>query len=155
MRAADAAAIAGGTSGRALMERAGVSVARTAAQRWPGRDMLVLCGPGNNGGDGFVAARRLREAGFRVRLALLGQRERLKGDAALAAADWSEPVLPVSGDLLRESDLVIDALFGAGLDRPLTGEALDLVATIAGRRLDSLAVDVPSGLAGDSGEILG
>ncbi len=59
MRAADAAAIAGGTSGRALMERAGIAVARAAAERWTGRDMLVLCGPGNNGGDGFVAARRL------------------------------------------------------------------------------------------------
>ncbi len=155
MRAADAAAIAGGTSGRALMERAGISVARAAAQRWPGRDMVVLCGPGNNGGDGFVAARHLREAGFRVHMALLGARDRLKGDAALAASDWPGPVLPVSSDLLRESNLVIDALFGAGLDRPLTGDALDLVATIADRGLDSLAVDVPSGLAGDSGEILG
>ncbi len=61
----------------------------------------------------------------------------------------------MSSDLLRESDLVIDALFGAGLDRPLAGEALDTVAAIASRGLDSLAVDVPSGLAGDSGEILG
>ena len=155
MRAADAAAIAGGTSGRALMERAGIAVARAAAQRWPGREMLVLCGPGNNGGDGFVAARRLREAGLRVRLALLGGRERLKGDAALAAADWPGPVLPVASDLLGESELVIDALFGAGLDRPLAGAALDVVATIASRGLDSLAVDVPSGLAGDSGDILG
>jgi ADP-dependent NAD(P)H-hydrate dehydratase / NAD(P)H-hydrate epimerase len=155
MRAADAAAIAGGTSGRALMERAGIAVAAAAAERWAGRDMLVLCGPGNNGGDGLVAARRLREAGFRVRLALLGSRERLRGDAALAASDWPGPVLPVSSDLLRDSDLVIDALFGAGLDRPLAGEALDLVAAIVSRGLDSLAVDVPSGLAGDSGDILG
>lgn len=155
MRAADAAAIAGGTSGRALMERAGIAVARVVAERWPGRDVLVLCGPGNNGGDGFVAARHLREAGLRVRLALLGGRERLKGDAALAAADWSAPVLPTSSDLLKENDLVIDALFGAGLDRPLSGAALDIVAAIASRGLDSLAVDVPSGLAGDSGEILG
>ncbi len=155
MRAADAAAIASGIAGRSLMERAGIAVASEAARRWPGRGMLVLAGPGNNGGDGFVAARRLREAGFRVRLALLGERSSLKGDAALAAADWTGPVLPLSGDLLNDSDLVIDALFGAGLDRPLSGRALDVVAAVASQGLDSLAVDVPSGMAGDSGEILG
>lgn len=155
MRAADAAAIAGGIPGRRLMERAGIAVASEAARRWPGRGMLVLCGPGNNGGDGFVTARRLQEAGLRVRLALLGERSALKGDAALAAADWAGPVLPLSADLLNQSDLVVDALFGAGLDRPLSGVALDVVAAIASRGLDSLAVDVPSGMAGDSGEILG
>ena len=155
MRAADASAIAGGVAGRALMERAGIAVACAAAERWPGRHVLVLCGPGNNGGDGFVAARRLREAGTRVRLAMLGRRDRLKGDAALAASDWQEPVLPLSPDLLGESELIIDALFGAGLDRPLAGVALHTVAAIASGGLDCLAVDVPSGLAGDSGEILG
>jgi hydroxyethylthiazole kinase-like uncharacterized protein yjeF len=155
MRAADAAAIAGGIPGRRLMERAGIAVASEAAKRWPGRGMLVLAGPGNNGGDGFVAARRLREAGFRVRLALLGERSALRGDAALAAQDWAGPVLPLSGGLLNQSDLVIDALFGAGLDRPLAGVARDVVAAIASRGLDSLAVDVPSGVAGDSGEIQG
>jgi hydroxyethylthiazole kinase-like uncharacterized protein yjeF len=155
MRAADAAAIAGGMAGRALMERAGIAVAKAAAERWPGRDVLILCGPGNNGGDGFVAARRLREAGVGVRLALFGSRDRLKGDAALAAADWPAPVLPLAPDLLGESELIIDALFGAGLDRPLSSMALHTVAAIVSRGLDCLAVDVPSGLAGDSGEILG
>jgi len=136
------------------MERAGVAVAREAAARWPGRGMLVLCGPGNNGGDGFVAARRLQEAGLKVRLALLGNQLALKGDAGLAAADWLGPVLPLSADLLNE-DLIIDALFGAGLDRPLDGIARDVVTAIASRGLDTLAVDVPSGMAGDSGEIMG
>jgi ADP-dependent NAD(P)H-hydrate dehydratase / NAD(P)H-hydrate epimerase len=155
MRAADAAAIAGGIPGRNLMERAGAAVAEAAMARWPGRSVLVVCGPGNNGGDGFVAARRLQAAGLHVRLALLGERERLAGDAASAASDWVGPVAPLSPDLLKQSDLVVDALFGAGLDRPLTGMALSVIRTIAERGLDCLAVDVPSGLAGDSGEILG
>jgi hydroxyethylthiazole kinase-like uncharacterized protein yjeF len=155
MRAADAAAIAGGESGGNLMERAGAAVAEAALAHWPGRSVLVLCGPGNNGGDGFVAARRLREAGLAVRVALLGMRDRLAGDAAGAAGAWSGEILPLSTALLGEADLVIDALFGAGLDRPLSGLPLSVVGAVAERGLDCLAVDVPSGLAGDSGEILG
>ena len=154
MRAADAAAISSGIEGRALMERAGVAVAEAAIARWPGRSVLVLCGPGNNGGDGFVAARRLRDAGAPVRLALFGERHRLAGDAAEAARDWARPSAAPSADLLNESDFVIDALFGAGLDRPLEGAPLARIEAISARRLDCLAVDVPSGLAGDSGEIL-
>jgi ADP-dependent NAD(P)H-hydrate dehydratase / NAD(P)H-hydrate epimerase len=155
MRAADAAAISGGIVGRALMERAGAAVAEAALAHWPGRPALVLCGPGNNGGDGFVAARRLQDAGVAVRLALLGERDRLSGDAAAAAKDWHGGVASLSPDLLDESELVIDALFGAGLDRPLDGVARAVVEAIARRRLDCLAVDLPSGLSGDSGEIMG
>ncbi len=155
MRAGDAAAIAGGIAGRSLMERAGAAVADAALARWPGRAALVICGPGNNGGDGFVAARRLQDAGLPVRLALLGDRARLTGDAATAAGDWTGATGALSAELLDEGELVIDALFGAGLDRPLAGTARAVVEAIAARRLDCLAVDVPSGLAGDSGEILG
>jgi hydroxyethylthiazole kinase-like uncharacterized protein yjeF len=155
MRTADAAAISSGIAGRMLMERAGAAVAEAAMARWAGRPALVLCGPGNNGGDGFAAARRLQDAGIPVRLALLGDRHRLSGDAAAAANDWTGATITLSPDLLDESSLVIDALFGAGLDRPLAGVALAVVEAIVQRRLDCLAVDVPSGLAGDSGEILG
>ena len=155
MRAGDAAAIASGMAGRSLMERAGVAVADAALAHWPGRPVLVLAGPGNNGGDGFVAARRLQDAGISVRLALLGDRRRLRGDAAAAASEWRSPLAALSPDLLGESELVIDALFGAGLDRPLEGSARATVEAIAVRGLDCLAVDVPSGLAGDNGEILG
>jgi ADP-dependent NAD(P)H-hydrate dehydratase / NAD(P)H-hydrate epimerase len=155
MRAADKAAISGGIAGRELMERAGAAVGEAALARWPGRPVLVLCGPGNNGGDGFVAARRLQDAGISVRLALLGTRQGLSGDAASVAADWAGPIATLSPDLLGDGELVIDALFGAGLDRPLAGVARDTVEAIAARRLDCLAVDVPSGLSGDSGEILG
>ena len=155
MRAADAAAIARGVAGRSLMERAGIAVARAALQRWPGRPLLVLCGPGNNGGDGFVAARHLQEAGVKVRLALLSASDRPKGDAALAAHDWRGPIEAASPDILRDGELIIDALFGAGLDRDLSGDALALVSALAARRLDSLAVDVPSGVDGDTGMVRG
>ncbi|HKF61216.1 MAG TPA: NAD(P)H-hydrate dehydratase [Dongiaceae bacterium] len=155
MRAADAGAIAAGIPGIDLMERAGEAVAEAALRRWPGRSALVLCGPGNNGGDGFVAARHLSRAGVLVRLALLGDRQKLAGDAALAASRWQGEVVALSPDLLGEQELVVDALFGAGLARPLDGVARATVETIGARRLDCLAIDVPSGLDGDSGEVLG
>ena len=128
MHAADARAIAAGTPGIVLMERAGVAVAEAAAALVrPGGRVLVLCGPGNNGGDGFVAARHLSERGFEVRLALLGERGRLKGDAAEAAASWPGTVAAAEAVEPAGFDLVIDALFGAGLDRDLEGPPRALV----------------------------
>ena len=155
MAKADAFAIAGGVPGQDLMETAGRAVAALTMQRHARRSVVVLCGPGNNGGDGFVVARRLQEAGWPVRLALFGQVEELKGDAAWAAGTWSGPVERWSPALLDDLPLVIDAIFGAGLSRPVDGEIAAAIDGVNERKLPIVAVDVPTGLHGDSGEILG
>src|SRR3954451_17677706 len=124
MREADARTIAAGVPGYELMTRAGAAVA-DAAESMAGSQgrIAVVCGPGNNGGDGFVAARLLAERGSAVLLALLGSRAALTGDAALAAADWRGPAADVASLGFDEANLIIDALFGAGLSRDLDGVA--------------------------------
>ncbi|CAO3446816.1 NAD(P)H-hydrate epimerase (EC 5.1.99.6) / ADP-dependent (S)-NAD(P)H-hydrate dehydratase (EC 4.2.1.136) [Azospirillum argentinense] len=153
MYRADALTMAGGVPGPVLMEAAGAAVVRAVCERWAPHPTVVLCGPGNNGGDGFVIARLLLEAGWPVRLALLGSRSALRGDAAVAAGRWTGPVEAADPWLLEGNPLVIDALFGAGLARPLDGMAKEVVEAMAGRTV--VAVDVPSGLHGDSGQVMG
>jgi NAD(P)H-hydrate epimerase len=119
------------------------------------RPVTVLCGPGNNGGDGFVAARHLADAGWPVKLALLGSRDKLSGEAAHAASLWKGPIAAFSSECLEGAGIVIDAIFGAGLSRPLDGKALAMVEALKIRRIPVCAVDVPSGLDGASGVILG
>ncbi|WP_283207356.1 NAD(P)H-hydrate epimerase, partial [Methylobacterium soli] len=111
MARVDASAIAGGIPGYDLMRRAGAAVAAEACALLPARGrVLILCGPGNNGGDGLIAARRLAEAGHAVEVRLLGARAALSGDAGLAAADWTGPVVEGMAGLDAEGvDLVIDA----------------------------------------------
>lgn len=155
MGQADALTIEGGTPGIDLMEHAGVAVAEAVMRRWPEHPVAVLCGPGNNGGDGFVAARRLREAGRAVRLAAMAPVTSLKGDARLAADRWEGAVEPLDPSVLGGAPVVVDALFGAGLARPLEGAAREIVELVNQRQLPCLAVDVPSGVHGDTGEILG
>ena len=155
MAKADAFAIAGGVPGRDLMEAAGRAVAVAAMERHSRRTAVVLCGPGNNGGDGFVAARQLQRAGWPVRLVLFGQIETLKGDAAWAAGTWKGPTERWSPALLEDAPLVIDAVFGAGLSRPVDGEIAAAIKLVNERKLAVVAVDVPSGLHGDTGDILG
>ncbi|HUO53157.1 MAG TPA: NAD(P)H-hydrate epimerase, partial [Rhodoblastus sp.] len=156
MARADAMTIAGGVPGYSLMMRAGRNVASAAEdmlRAGEGRRIAVYCGPGNNGGDGYVAARLLREQRFKVAVGALGDPRALRGDAAQAFADWGELVVPAEDLDPRGFDLIIDALFGAGLSRPLDGSALQLVERINASGAPVLAVDVPSGLDGTNGAI--
>lgn len=154
---ADRLAAKAGVAMLELMERAGKAVADAALDMvWgPDRRVAVLCGPGNNGGDGFVAARHLREKGWDVRLFLLGEKSALKGDAAEMARRWPLPIRPATPDALQSMHLVVDALFGAGLSRPLEGEAAELVQAVNASGLPVLSVDVPSGLDGTTGDTRG
>ncbi len=159
MYRADKAAAELGVPGVALMENAGRAVAETIRARHQPCPVVVLCGPGNNGGDGFVAARHLAAAGWSVRLALLGARDRLSGDAAHHAGLWDGAVEALDESavpgLLGGAELVIDALFGAGLSRPLEGAARAAVEAVNADGLPVAAVDVPSGVSGDSGALVG
>ncbi len=152
MARADGAAIAAGTTGPVLMERAGRAVADAVSRRArPGQPILVLCGPGNNGGDGFVAARLLRERGFAVTLALSGDRQALRGDALAMAQAWTGEVMPISSAAPERAAVVVDALFGAGLDRPLAGDVAAVVQRVNASEAAVIAVDVPSGVSGETG----
>ncbi len=142
-------------SGLKLMEAAGASIAGEIMRRYPTQITAVLCGPGNNGGDGFVVARYLLRAGWPVKLGLLGDREKLKGDAAANAGRWPGSITPLETDILTECSLVVDGLFGAGLTRPLTGIAAEIINQINVRKLTCVSIDVPSGVHGDTGEVLG
>jgi NAD(P)H-hydrate epimerase len=156
MGRADRLAIAGGVPGLALMEAAGRAVADAVGRRVErGARLAVACGPGNNGGDGFVAARLLRERGHSVRLGLLGRHEVLTGDAAEMARRWEEEAETLSPETIDRADLIIDAMFGAGLSRPLDGTAAKVVAAINAAGKPIVAVDVPSGLDGSAGEAAG
>jgi len=153
MAAADRAAIDGGVEGFALMRNAGRAVARAILRRFRPCRVAVLCGPGNNGGDGFVVASCLAERGWPVRVALLGERSALAGDAARAAATWRGKVAALSPSALEGAGLVVDAVFGAGLARPVAGVAAATLA--AASALPVVAVDLPSGVSGLTGEVLG
>ena len=155
MTAADRAAIAAGTPGFTLMQRAGERVAEAVIARWSPRSTVVLCGPGNNGGDGFVAARVLAGAGWPVMVLLHGERARLKGDAALAAQAWTGSVERMTAPRIDGAGLIIDALFGAGLSKPLDTVCAETLRRAETSGAPVVAVDLPSGLAGDTAKPLG
>jgi len=160
MSRADELTIKAGTPGIVLMERAGAHVAEAVMQRCaPGATVLLVCGPGNNGGDGFVAARLLHQAGCYCQILLLGDADRLKGDARIAYEAVPQEVgcIELSGlaECLSRADLAIDALFGAGLDRPLSGEAAAIVQSLNQSAVPVVAVDLPSGINGATGAVMG
>ena len=155
MSEADRLAVAAGITATELMSNAGTAVACAVVNRWSPRRVTVLCGPGNNGGDGFVIARLLAEAGWAVQVAMLGSRDRLAGAARHHADLWLGAIAPLSPSALDGAELVVDAIFGAGLSRGLEGAAKETLAAAARNGLPIVAVDVPSGAMGDTGEALG
>ncbi len=148
MRAAEQAAIDGGTPVETLMERAGAALAE-AAYRFAGRmPALILCGPGNTGGDGYVAARHLAERGFQVRVAAIGEP---KSAAAKSARErWSGPVEALSANT-QSADLMIDALFGTGLKRGLEQPVSEQLSRLSAAARVRIACDLPSGVHTDNG----
>ncbi len=155
MGEADHAAQTAGAPGGALMEAAGSAVAVAVGARWSMRPVLVLCGPGNNGGDGFVVARHLAAAGWPVKVAMLVAREKLSGDAARAAELWAGDCVPFTPESLTGAEVIVDAMFGAGLSRPIDGATATMVEALARHRIAICAVDVPSGLDGATGMVRG
>ena len=154
MAEADRLAITGGIPGIDLMENAGRAVADVAARTQRQR-VLVVAGPGNNGGDGFVAARHLSRSGCDVRLSFIGDRKILKGDAALSAERWSGKVEEASPAGVVDCDLIVDALFGAGLDRDVQGLPRTMIDAMNASGVPVISVDLPSGVNGTSGAVMG
>jgi NAD(P)H-hydrate epimerase len=150
MGKADAFAVVHGTPSLVLMENAGQAVAEAIVTRFKPCPVTVLCGPGNNGGDGFVAARLLDEYGFTVRVAHDAEP---KGDAAFMSDKWKGVRVALGPEALDGAKLVVDGLFGAGLSRPLEGAYAQVVEAL--NDLPVVAIDVPSGLSGDTGQALG
>ncbi|MGZ5850284.1 MAG: NAD(P)H-hydrate epimerase, partial [Methyloceanibacter sp.] len=156
MGEADRLTIAGGVSGARLMENAGRAVSEEVARRFPDAGAVaVLCGPGNNAGDGFVAARHLKEKGYAVRLGLLGNAATLPSDAAAMAKLWDGAIEPLTAGLLAKADVVVDAIFGAGLARSIEGAPAEVIRAVNASGLPVVAVDVPSGIDGTTGAVKG
>ncbi|MCA3273889.1 MAG: NAD(P)H-hydrate dehydratase [Roseomonas sp.] len=151
MARADAAALAAGMPTETLMEAAGRAVARAIRARFRPCRTIVLAGPGNNGGDGYVAARYLEQAGWPVAVAALAPPSPGTA-AAAAAARWHGPMAAFNEAEVARAGLVVDALFGAGLTRPLAPEVSQMLRAV---RAPLVAVDVPSGLDGATGQVLG
>jgi ADP-dependent NAD(P)H-hydrate dehydratase / NAD(P)H-hydrate epimerase len=155
MERADRLTIAAGTPGFSLMLSAGQAVAEAAMELVEEGPILVVCGPGNNGGDGFVAAAELAAQGREVSVILMCERDALHGDAASAAKGWKYPVLPFTPQAIGKPALIIDALFGAGLSRAVSGEPHDVIAAINANGAPVLAVDLPSGINGTTAAVMG
>jgi len=152
MRAAEAASA---ISSAALMEAAGAQVAAIAMRAWTKRPVAVICGPGNNGGDGFVAARILKDAGWEVTVGLLGERTALPADAKLMADLYDGSINPAHPSLLTGAGLIVDALFGTGISRPVDGAARTIIEAVNANPAPVLSIDMPSGINADSGAMMG
>ncbi len=156
MGRAERLTIAGGVPSLTLMENAGRGVTEEVVRRFPrGSKVLVLCGAGNNGGDGFVAARTLRERGYHVRLGLLGNVNSLKPDAKEMARRWDETIEPMTPKLINGTEVVIDAIWGSGLNQPVNGVVAEMIEGVTSREIPVVAVDVPTGVDATHGNVQG
>jgi len=156
MRRAEQITIDNGTTSIALMESAGRGVAEEVVRRFPrGSKVLVCCGPGNNGGDGFVCARTLRERGYHVRLGLLCKPEELKPDPKEMARRWDETIEPLTAKSIDGAEVIVDAIWGAGLKGPVNGPVGQIIEETTQRKLPVVAVDVPTGIDATFGNVQG
>jgi NAD(P)H-hydrate epimerase len=161
MRAAETALFARGIPSFEVMSLAGRAVVGAIQSRWPGRFQraVVLCGPGNNGGDGFIVATELAALGWSVHLAAAFPRDGYQADAACAAALWGGEIAELRPGLLRDAaagdTVIVDAVFGIGLGRPLDGVVRAVIEELDGQSCPVVAVDLPSGIDADTGAILG
>lgn len=154
MGEADRLTAASGVPTLTLMENAGRKVANEIAKRWPACKTTVLCGPGNNGGDGYVIARHLEARGYAIEVVTVGDHRALKGDAAEMARAWKGPTRAFDPKKMANGDLCVDAVFGAGLNRGLSPELSQLFEDVAVADIPIVAVDVPSGIGGDHARFL-
>ncbi|MBY0406506.1 MAG: NAD(P)H-hydrate epimerase, partial [Rickettsiales bacterium] len=155
---ADNAAIAASTTGEMLMENAGKAIVDLIVQEYKPCKLLVVCGTGNNGGDGFVTARMLKEKGWDVSLTSVGNIDDIQGDAKAAKDKWNMTggaTRTFNRELLNDARLVVDAMLGTGITRDVDGAFKDAISAINDSHVPVIAIDVPSGIHTDSGAVMG
>lgn len=155
MTMADELTVQSGVQSIDLMENAGKAIVALIEENYTPCSVLIVCGPGNNGGDGFVVARLLAQKGFEVELALLGAKSLLKGDARINADRYEGKISSFENIELKGKQLIVDAIFGAGLCREIKDKAFEVISKINQSKIPTIAVDVPSGIDGASGEVRG
>jgi hydroxyethylthiazole kinase-like uncharacterized protein yjeF len=155
MSKADSETIKSGIQGLFLMENAGKSVSDFIKSKYNKQKTLVLCGPGNNGGDGFVVARHLKESGWDVKISSLIDKNSYKNDALVMAKRWNDFIIPFEEISVGDYSLIIDAIFGIGLSKEISGTIASVINEVNNKNIDTISIDIPSGIDSNNGAILG